>query len=341
MKNVYTSEGWFNADLVLKGRETWYFCVGGRGTGKTYGMLKACVESGVRFALLRRTQLQLDTACNPNTSVFKVLNVDLKREIVAESAAKNSYVWKDKEDETIVGYAFALSTISNIRGFDGSDIDIIIYDEFVPERHEKRMRNEYDALMNAYSTINRNRELVGRAPVKMVCLANANNIANQIFIGADLVGTYEMMIRKHMNYYKDYKRNMVCMNLFDSPISEKQKETALYKFTRGSDFSAMAFDNAYAYNDFTHIKKAPLVEYQPLVTVGDITIMRHKSRPDDYYITAKRVPSGEMYSTSTVDIKKFALKYNRIYLMYIDGMIKFDGVLAENLFCEYVRGGVL
>ena len=44
----------------------------------------------------------------------------------------------------------ALSTVSNLRGFDMSDCTLLIYDEFIPEPHERPLKNEAAALFNAY-----------------------------------------------------------------------------------------------------------------------------------------------------------------------------------------------
>jgi hypothetical protein len=40
-----------------------------------------------------------------------------------------------------IGYTCALSTLSNMRGFDASDIQLLICDEFIPEKHERLLKN--------------------------------------------------------------------------------------------------------------------------------------------------------------------------------------------------------
>ena len=102
----------------------------------------------------------------------------------------------DVEEKTLHGYTSALSTFSNLRGFDGSNIKILLYDEFIPERHERLIKNEADAFFNVYETINRNRELQGGPPLIALCLSNSNSLASPIFTALNLVKTLERMHNK-------------------------------------------------------------------------------------------------------------------------------------------------
>ena len=94
----------------------------------------------------------------------------------------------------------ALSTISNVRGFDATDRDVLIYDEFIPERHERPIKDEATAFFNAIETIQRNRELEGKDPLTVLCLANANELANPLFIELKLVKRAMALIRKGIEF---------------------------------------------------------------------------------------------------------------------------------------------
>ena len=180
---MYDSSGYVNVRGILDEGYPFNFLVGGRGTGKTYTTLKVAKEDGRRFMLMRRTQSQADLISKPEFSVFKPLNEDLGWNVMVKSISKYNSMFYEPEGDAEenphpIGYTCALSTLSNMRGFDASDIQLLIYDEFIPEKHERLLKNEADALFNAYETMNRNRELKGIAPIQMVCLANANDITN-------------------------------------------------------------------------------------------------------------------------------------------------------------------
>ena len=128
------------------------FIVGGRATGKTYGALKYAYESHTRFILMRRTQAQTDLINKPEFNPYKAINQDMGTDIQVKSISKyNSKIYEPAEDgEQLLGYTCALSTISNLRGFDASDCRLLVWDEFIPEKHERPIKGEGAAFLNAY-----------------------------------------------------------------------------------------------------------------------------------------------------------------------------------------------
>ena len=258
---IYDSSGYVNVRGILDEGYPFNFLVGGRGTGKTYTTLKVAKEDHRRFMLMRRTQSQADLISKPEFSVFKPLNEDLGWNVMVKSISKyNSMFYEPGDDEEMlhpIGYTCALSTLSNMRGFDASDIQLLIYDEFIPEKHERLLKNEADALFNAYETMNRNRELKGVAPIQMVCLANANDITNPVFESLKLIRVADKMQKGNSDRWTDDKRGIQLIMLHRSPISKKKSETVLYNLTDGSEFANMALDNDFNV-DRQHVKPRPL-----------------------------------------------------------------------------------
>ena len=122
-------------------------------------------------------------------------------------------------DDKILGYTAALSTISNMRGFDASDVEMLIYDEFIPEKHERTLKHEATAFLNAYETINRNREMQGKKPLQVLALANAMDLANPIFLELGIVNNIERMLDKgRSNIYLDRDRGLLVAICSNSPI---------------------------------------------------------------------------------------------------------------------------
>ena len=132
--SIYLKNGYVDIERILNYRIPFNFIIGGRGTGKTYGALKYAYENDIRFMLMRRTQSQADLISKPEFSVFKPLNEDLGWNVMVKSISKyNSMFYEpggDAEEMSHpIGYTCALSTLSNMRGFDASDIQLLIYDE--------------------------------------------------------------------------------------------------------------------------------------------------------------------------------------------------------------------
>lgn len=339
---LYEESGYPNVKELIDLPTPYIYGVGARQIGKTYSLLQELVKSGIMFAYVRRTDKIIDMVCGEAFNVFKELNSANHWDIHAKKE-NGIYTWIDKNftDDSnlwrVVGYSFAMLSVSNFRGFGATDIDVVFYDEFITEIHERRVRGEFDAFMNAYSSINRNRELFGRKPLKFICMANSNNLASPILMGAGLIETYEKMLRTGKEYTIDYRRGITCINYANSPISQKLKETALYKATKGSDFAAMAFENEFAYNDYSFIENRPLIEYTPLHCVGNITIMKHKSR-DELYCIKKKLPCKKHYTNALASLEQWQRENILLYAYYIDGAMFFDSMLTKTLFLQYWKG---
>ena len=337
---IYDSSGYVNVRDILDEGYPFNFLVGGRGTGKTYTSLKVAKEEGWKFMLMRRTQSQADLISKPEFSVFKPLNEDLGWNVMVRRISKyNSAFYESSGNDEDpygreIGYTCALSTISNMRGFDASDIQLIIYDEFIPEKHERLLKNEADAIFNAYETMNRNREMKGIAPIQMVCLANANDITNPVFESLKLIRIADRMQKGNTDRWTDDKRGIQLIMLHRSPISRKKADTVLYHLTEGSEFANMALDNDFNV-DRQHVRPRPLSEFLPVCAIGELCIYRHKSEHRLYASTHLSGVFNKTFSLTDSD----RLHYQRLYRvhwdMYIGNKIDFEDVLSEKLFLKY------
>jgi hypothetical protein len=220
-----------------------------------------------------------------------------------------------------------------MRGFDASDVELLIYDEFIPEKHERAIKNEGSAFLNAYETINRNRELKGKKPVQFLALANSNRIDNPLFETLSLVNiAQEMADRRRAPVYTNRDKGLLFISLDASPISRKKKETALYRLTSGSDFEAMALDNRFTGVSFDNVRAANLNEFRPVVTVGEITIYKHKSE-NRYHVAFHRSGSARQYGIDETDLKRFRSAYANIWFKYIErNNVTFESAAALVLF---------
>ena len=283
---IYLPSGYLNIRGILSYKCTFNFIVGGRATGKTYGALSTVIDDKIMFMLMRRTQAQADLINKPEFSPFKPVCEDKNIEITTASVSK--YNAKFLLNDETIGYTCALSTIANMRGFSAEDIKLLLYDEFIPEKHERPIKSEGAAFLNAYETMNRNRELNGKRHLTVLCLANAFDIANPIFLELGLVGIAEKMKQQGRELYIDREKSILILLPDSRKIMDKKNDTALYKLTEGSEFSKMALKNDFIYNPTDNIKSMPLREFRPVVTVGEITIYKHKSKRL-YYVSEHRI----------------------------------------------------
>ncbi|MBR2702268.1 MAG: phage DNA encapsidation protein [Erysipelotrichaceae bacterium] len=340
---LYDNNGYVNIPEILKHEATFIFIYGGRGTGKTYGALKEMIEGEHHFIYMRRLAAQTDIVKKESMQPYKTLNDDMGWSIQPFPINKyiSAFYESDvNEDGKVIpvgdqhGLLTSLSTFSNLRGVDGSDIDTIILDEFIPELNERPIKGEADALFNAYETINRNRELKGEDPVKLLCLANSNRIDNPLFMELKLVRKAEKIRQDGKEYLYDPKRKMLLIDLYKSQISEAKSDTALYQLTKGTEFYEMAIRNSFINEERGRIETRPIKEYRPVVSIGEITVYKHKSRRE-YYITTFRSGSPDSYTTGEKDRERFRKKYLYLWQCYMRREVVFEEYMSEILFDKY------
>lgn len=348
MSKLYLENGYLNFDWIItqsvKKHCPFIFIVGGRGTGKTYGALKHCVENDRHFVFMRSLDKQIDLLYSPELMPFNAINEDLNVNIQPNKINKyvtgfyNSTLSDDGKyipEGRPQCIALALSTISSLRGFDSSGYnDLLIYDEFIPEPQERRVKEAGKAFLNAIETIGRNREIQGKAPMQVLCLANANTISNDIFVTLKLVTKAESMMRSGQEISYLESRGIMLIMLRFSPISKFKAETSLYRMAEGTDFYDMALNNNFMCYEANAVKSEDLRQYTLLVSVGELHIYRHKSKAR-YYVSAHRSGTAPEYTSGNNGLRTFRANYRILWSYYCSGWITFETYTLQVLFEKY------
>lgn len=338
---LYLDSGYVDMPSIIHSKMPWCIVWGGRGTGKTYGALQCAYDEQIPFAYIRRTQTQADLTARPEFSPFRDLMQDREKlHIVSKPIAKGiggffNGVQDDKgnwvPDGDPIGVSLALSTIANIRGFSGRWLKLLIYDEFIPEPHERPLKHEFEALLNAYETINRNRELQGEPPCKMVMLSNSNDINNPVFEGLDIVKRVRLMRRREQEMVVLPERGLALYGLDQSPISARKAQTTLYRLQRGGHYAEMALANTFAQDSGSRIESRSLSEYAPSVSVGKVCVYTHKTRTE-YYVCRHVSGTPAMYLDSRPELKRFKQDWSHLWQAYLRNWIVFEDETSEHLF---------
>lgn len=289
--NIYLENGYLNIDEIASAGAWLNVIIGARQVGKTYGTLKYHLDNNIDHILLRRTREELETiGASQELNPYKVFEPEYNVNIQKKG---KYFLIKDNDTEEVRGLALSLSQIAHIRGFNGSGYQSIIFDEFIPEKGVIRRLNEGDALLNAYTTINGNRELKGAPPCKLWLLANSNDINSPILEALNLTDTIIDMRRKGREYNIN---NGVCIVQPASlQVTRQRAETALMKQVRkDGEFYGMAIENQFSYDISPLIKTMPLKGMTPLFSYdnvlyawenADVVYMcraRHNKKPFKY-----------------------------------------------------------
>ena len=344
--DIFTKDGWLNVPELIKVGMPFIFCTGARGVGKTYGTLDYFRGIESQYIYMRRTMTELDVIIdNEALNPFAQLNADQNINIGFVRNSKYTALITNREkgenDKLIpcgrpLGLAMALSAVAKMRGFSGIDYDCLFYDEFIPESHVQKIRNESDAFLNAYETINRNRELFGRKPLQVICMSNSNKLDNALYFGLNLVSKVDEMKRKHKTTSIIRSRGILLVNIEKSPISERKRNTALYRLSEGTSFAEMALDNVYiGEDDATPVVHHNLQEFTPWVAIGELCIYRHKSKML-YYVTTHVSGSPPTYTSAETDCKRFRNAYGIIWSHHMARRVDYDSRICEILLRHYL-----
>lgn len=317
--------------------------VGGRGTGKTYSVLDYMIENDEKFVFVKRTNEDVKLLCASaksedtyiDLSPFKPLNRDKNYNIGSELIHKGlgAFYYMDSDyncQGSPVGYIASLNAIKDIKGFDLSDCNYIIFDEFIPNIYERVMSGEGKALLDLYETVSRDRELRGEKPLVLIALANATRISNPLFRELEIIDRVVELKRDHVTYSN---KNGIMIRFLDdnADFKEVKKETAIMKSMRGTKWHAMAYDNDFAYDNFKAVKHQSIKGYRCIgaykykskityiyVKNGKYYICDSKQNTDNFYDLDVETERQEFEFVIGTDLRTATIFGDCLYKHYSD-----------------------
>ena len=348
MSKTVTSNAYYDVGKDLEAcPNAWlYVVIGGRNTGKTYGALKHYLERKERNVFVKRTMEDVDLLCAGNSlktknntaeadlSPFKPINRDLGTKIKAYKIQSGlGGFYKEGEDGAEglpVSYLVALSAVQKVKGFDMSDAEAIIFDEFIPQPWERINRKEGEQLMDLYKTIARDRSLRGRKELKLICLANAVNVWNptcEILEITDIIA--DMQTKRKETVYLEDRGIFIRMLVTSREMMEAEKETGIYKAMKDTAWGRMAFSNEFGYNDFSSVKRVALKGYRPLVEVSykqktwylwnnenNLYLCESRGACEESYNLDRETDQKNFYYNWVIDLQNASMEGRLLYAKY-------------------------
>lgn len=201
----------------------------GRGIGKTttfcIGALQDFANKGDEFIYLRRYEPEMKEFVEKNT-----LNNIVEEEIVTKGGKKGYTFFTG--DETI-GYGMLLSTAAKLKSVQFPKVKTIIFDEYIllPGGTYHYLKKEVINLLEFASTVFRTRK-----GGKIILLGNNLDLFNPYFEFFN--------IPMFDTIYTNKERGIYCEHAKHSPkLIEMEKETELYKLTKGTAYGDYHYDN--------------------------------------------------------------------------------------------------
>ena len=268
MKYKHTPGYYHLSDDLKKYPDAWCFIVWSpRGVGKTYSALSYSLCKGIVPVYIKRTKNDVNMICNENkigfdASPYVPINRDYKTDVKAKRLEDGIGAFYYKDDARPVCYIVALSAAKSLKGFDLSDADWMLFDEFIPQAGEIVRRSEGEQILDLYMTIRRDREKRGRDPLKMILFANAENIATPITETLEIIDTMADMNIKEIEIYKDEERGILLHRIPASGAQEPKR--GIYAAMGKTAWGRKAFGGEFANNDFSCVKQLSLKGFRPV-----------------------------------------------------------------------------
>ena len=310
--------------------------IGPRGCGKTYSVLDYMQEvssESSKFIYMRRDGTEIDGCSSDYGNPFKSLNMDKGYSISPFQISKfNGFGIGNDITAECIGYGVALSTFASMRSQDFSDVDRIFFEEFIPEKHKRKIKGEGQALLNVYETINRNRELKGEKPVEMIMCANGIDLANSILLELGATSLIAKMLANKQRRLTVPEKQLYIEIIPRTKVSEAKEQTALYKLAN-KDFIVDALDTTFRGADLQFVRKGVnLRSYKTEFSYGNYVVFSNK---EHFYIAESKVPCK--IAIPERELQRFKAVFGPRYrILRGMGNIYFDDYVTLTLFDAYL-----
>ena len=278
---------------------------------------------------MRRDGTEIDSCSSEYGNPFKKLNEDKHYDKHPFQIPKfNGFGIARDDDQNVIGYGVALSIFANMRSQDFTDVDRIFFEEFIPEKHKRKIKGEGAALLNVYETVNRNRELFGEKPVEMVMCANGIDLANPILLELGATSIIAKMLANGQRRMTIPEKSLYIEVIPKTQVSILKRNTVLYRLS-SDDFAEDALDTKFRGADLEFVRKnVNLRSYKTEFSYSDYVFF---SNQEHYYVANSRVPCKVEIPEREINRLQalFAPRYRILRAM---GNIYFDDYVTLALF---------
>ena len=302
--------------------------IGGRGIGKTYGVLRNFVKSfiyrGHQFVWLRLTEAECDIVKQDGGTKFldEVCNsfkYPVKYDIVNETVYLNNKV---------AGYIIPLSTYRKYKGNNYMYVRNIALDEFIEEKGSRIFYNKVRAYLNSIETILRTRK---NATVYLM----ANSLDN----GDSILKLFNFNLKDY-GYYINKNKSCICLYLKNSEKYNDLRKGSISQMTvEGTEYEEQIVNNQFS-TDFIVDKKPSRCTFLCNCYINNATFTCWIK--DNIYVTElKPNEKRPVYTSNIKELVEGVSMINKIIWEKLKGAyarnkVYFESNYLKNLFLQFI-----
>ncbi len=299
---------WFSPNQLLTYNCIFNFIVGDRGGGKSFGTLEYCVRQflkrGREFVYLRRYERELEDSL---PTLFQAIEKEQK------FPGHSLYVKGNRLycDDRVMGYAVALSTSMKRKSVNYSNVEYIIFEEFMVDGVTSRYLGSGDKEVvifeNFYETVDRLRD-----STRVFFIANAFSMVNIYFTH------YKIRLTPPYKKYNRIGNIMVCI-WHDEGYRKAKQNTRFYDIVKETEFADHAYGNKFYLDSDHFIKKRPSDSefHFALMYMGRTYGVWVNWNMGEYYVSTR---TGSLNQTNTVALTLEDNRPNNINIRRVRNM---------------------
>lgn len=315
------------------------FVVGNRGSGKTYGSKKWCIDDWLKnkkqFIWVRRFNSEFDDFKTNFFTDIKQIYDDHELEMKTVNYNTHKFIC----DGEVMGYGIPLSVSLKKKSIPYPNVDKIIFDEFIIEKGSSYyLKNEVEIFLDLMETVIRLRDDFRCC----IFIANAITFTNPYFLYFDV----KKPRNKKMIKAKD---DILIQFVANEEFVEKKKESRFGKLINNTKYAEYSIENKFLRDneDFIGIKPKNLRYFFTLKANNENYGVWLSNDEGVFYVSSKYDPSYKIVYTTLLENHEpntmllKGLSKSIIFKKFVDafkmGLVYFDSVKTKNIVLETIK----
>ena len=340
---------------ILKFHRCWCYVVWSkRGPGKTYSILWLAYYSNFPIIYMKRTDKDVSRILKEE----KIINLDpspyapLKKQKglrvggVEIDDGFGAFYELDEEGQPtgrLLCYVLSFNKVLTYKGNDFSDVELLCFDEFIPQIGERIKRGEGELLLDLYQTVSRDRLKKGRNPLKLILFANSEQISVPVTQELEIIDYMADLDASGASHLYIEDRDILLHHITDEevPVQECEK-VGIWKGMQGTAWFDKSFGGRFVHNDFSNVIPKSIKRSKPILEVQYKTHFYYiyfNEEKASYYMTSTPAKAREKVNLNREnEQKKFYYDYLiDLHDACINERFKFEKYSMYDLIMNYKK----
>lgn len=324
---IYLENGYLNYKGIKKIGQRYIYIVGGRAIGKSHLTVDIKNDSSSPTLYVRRSNVDLSNSfcCMSDFSKPDWFGKDV---IYKYNDKKGiGFAYKTEEDlqaDKPFIYGVSLSTFNNKTGIDFTQFYDIIFDEFIPQKRARPIKNEFQAYKNIMESVYRNRPVEDANKITTWFFGNSNAIMSNILIGYRLIPDIYNAVKNKTEVTQVDRCETTIILPFKSKVSINKNSNPFYR-NLPKNQKLMEIYNEFADMEDDHVKHQNLKEFIHDFKTPAFSVWIHKSDFRFYVTKPMKAVASEVFLNTQSSLEKWQTECKKFLKpMFLSGDITFS-----------------